>query len=110
MCRAPVIWKGVHARSILYSLASDRMSGHDGRTIWSMQLLALSATQQARLIRERKISSMEIVQAHLEQIRRVNPAIHAAIEVFADRALAEARAADAMPARAPMHGVPFSVK
>src|SRR5436190_2828416 len=75
-----------------------------------MQLLSLSATHQARLIREHEISSVELVQAHLEQIRRVNPAIHAAIEVFADRALAEARAADATPASGPMHGVPFSVK
>lgn len=75
-----------------------------------MQLLSLSATQQARLIRRREISSLELVQAHLDQIRRVNPAIHAAIEVFADRALAAARAADETPAGGPLHGVPFSVK
>src|SRR5260370_36370564 len=75
-----------------------------------MQLLSLSATQQARLIRQREISSLELVQAHLDQIRRVNPAIHAAIEVFADRAVAEARTADETPAGGPLHGVPFSVK
>src|SRR5471030_2859866 len=75
-----------------------------------MQLLSLSATQQARLIRQREISSLELVQAHLDQIGKVNPAIHAAIEVLADRALAAARAADETPARGPLHGVPFSVK
>src|SRR5450432_126126 len=75
-----------------------------------MQLLSLSATQQARLIRQREISSLELVQAHLDQIRKVNPAIHAAIEVLADRALAAAREADETPARGPLHGVPFSVK
>src|SRR5437588_69564 len=90
-----------------------------------MHLLSLSAIQQARLIRERQVSSLELVQAHLDQIEKVNPAIHAVIEVFADRALAEARAADARPAAAipahaplhrdplhrdPLHGVPFSVK
>jgi amidase len=75
-----------------------------------MPVLSLSATQQARLIRQREISSQELVQAHLDQIRKVNPAIHAAIEVVADRALAAARAADETPARGPLHGVPFSVK
>lgn len=75
-----------------------------------MDLLSLSATQQARLIRERQISSLELVQAHLDQIRKVNPAIRAAIEVFTDSALADAREADARPPRGPLHGVPFSVK
>ena len=80
-----------------------------------MQLLSLSATQQARLIRQRHVSSLELVQAHLDQIRKVNPAIHAAVEVFTDAALAQARAADAAAPRGeqcdcPLHGVPFSVK
>jgi amidase len=80
-----------------------------------MQLLSLSATQQAGLIRRRQISSLELVQAQLDQIQKVNRAIHAAIEVFTDFALAEARAADAAAPRggyfdAPLHGVPFSVK
>ena len=76
--------------------------------------LSLSATQQARLIRSREISSRELIQAHLDQIARVNPAIHAAIEVYAECALAQARAADEKLARGeplgPLHGVPFSVK
>jgi amidase len=80
-----------------------------------MDLISLSATQQARLIRQRQVSSLELVQAHLDQIQKVNPAIHAAIEVFTDSALAEARAADAVTSHAtvpagPLHGVPFSVK
>jgi len=80
-----------------------------------MHLLSLSATQQARLIRQRQVSSVELVQAQLDQIQKVNPAINAAVEVFADCALAEARVADARgadvsPPRGPLHGVPFSVK
>lgn len=74
------------------------------------EILGLSAVGQARLIRERQISSTELVQAHLRQIEAVNPQIHAAIEVFTEQALVEARAADASPARGPLHGVPFSVK
>jgi len=75
-----------------------------------MELLALSATQMARLIRERRISSVELVEAHLRRIAEVNPAINAAIEVFGESALAEARAADAARPRGVLHGVPFSVK
>jgi len=70
------------------------------------EILSLSATQQARLIREREISSEELIQAHLDQIAQVNPAINAAVEVLAERALADARGAPP----GPLHGVPFSIK
>uniref|UniRef100_Q021B9 Amidase n=1 Tax=Solibacter usitatus (strain Ellin6076) TaxID=234267 RepID=Q021B9_SOLUE len=74
------------------------------------ELLRLSATQQARLIREREISSVELVDAHLRWIGVVNPRINAAIDVLADSALAAARRADESEARGPLHGVPFSIK
>src|SRR5271156_3841484 len=78
------------------------------------ELLSLSATKQAALIRQRKISSLELVQAHLDQIAAVNPTINAAVAVFAEQAVGEARAADQATARdecpGVLHGVPFSVK
>ena len=78
------------------------------------EILSFSATHQAQLLRQRSISSVELVQAHLERIAEVNPRIHAAIEVFTDQALAGARAADHALARdaspGPLCGVPFSVK
>src|ERR1700722_8721703 len=78
------------------------------------ELLGFSATQQAALIRQRKVSSLELVQAHLDQIASVNPTINAAVAVFAEQAVAEARAADQAMARdecpGSLHGVPFSVK
>jgi len=70
------------------------------------QVLALSAVQQARLIREGEISSEELIKAHLERIAEVNPAINAAVEVLAERAMSEARSAP--PGE--LHGVPFSIK
>lgn len=77
-------------------------------------LLGSSATRLAARIRERQISSVELVQAHLDQITRVNSQIRAAVEVFAERALEQARRADSAKGRAaptgPLHGVPFSVK
>jgi amidase len=78
------------------------------------ELLRLSATEQAALIRQRKLSSLELMEAHLEQIAAVNPSINAAVEVFAEQAIAQARAADQAMAReqplGSLHGVPFSLK
>ena len=74
------------------------------------ELTSYSATEQARLIRERRISSRELVAAHLERIEAINPKINAAVSVLAESALREAAAADAREPRGPLHGVPFSVK
>ena len=78
------------------------------------EILSFSATHQARLIRQRSISSVELVQAHLARIAAVNPRIHAAIEVLAEQAIAAARAADETLSKGgdagPLCGVPFSIK
>ena len=78
------------------------------------ELLALSATRQASLIQARKISSRELIQAHLRQVAQVNPHINAVVELLADQALMQAGQADDALARGesfgPFHGVPFSVK
>ena len=77
-------------------------------------VLSASATRQAALVRERKVSSIELVEAHLQQISRVNPEINAAVAVFGENALAQARQADAAMAQGtasgPLHGVPVSIK
>lgn len=68
----------------------------------------------ARLVREREISSVELVRAHLEHIQEVNPALNAVVELLVDSALCEASAADSKLARGgtcgPLHGVPVSIK
>jgi amidase len=78
------------------------------------ELLRISGTRQAALIRDRQVSSLELVRAHLDRICEVNPRINAAVEVLAETAQADARAADGMLARGeatgPLHGVPFSIK
>ena len=78
------------------------------------ELLTFSATKQARLIREKQISPVELVQAHLDRIAAVNPCINAATGVFAEEALDAAKAAEQALSRGeacgPLHGVPFSVK
>jgi amidase len=68
----------------------------------------------AEMIRERQISSFELVSAHLLRIERLNPILNAAVEVMAESALSDALAADkrlaAGEACGPLHGVPFSIK
>ncbi len=73
-----------------------------------------SATTQARWIRDREMSSEEVMRACIEHIERVNPLLNALVQQNPERALALARAADAALARGervgPLHGVPFTVK
>ncbi|MGC9522960.1 MAG: amidase [Anaerolineae bacterium] len=77
-------------------------------------LTYVSATTLARMIREREVSSEEVVDAHLRRIAAVNPRLNALIAPAAERALADARAADAALTHGepvgPLHGVPFTVK
>jgi amidase len=75
----------------------------------------LSATEQADLLRRREISSTELVQAYLARIEALNPQLGAYVSVCADDALAGARAADHQlaspaPPDAPFLGVPISIK
>jgi amidase len=76
--------------------------------------LYLSASEMARAVREKKISSLELVRAHLERIESVNPKLNAVVQIAAERALAEARQSDAAlvrgETRGPLHGVPFTLK
>ena len=78
------------------------------------ELIYASATTLARRIRDREISSEEVVQAHLQQIERVNPRLNAVVQLVAEEALDRARAADAALMRGQrigaLHGVPFTVK
>jgi amidase len=71
----------------------------------------LTAVELARLIADRELSALEVVERHLERIDRVNGALNAVVALDAERALAQARAADAASRpRGPLHGVPFTVK
>ena len=71
------------------------------------------ATKLAELIRNREISPVEVMQAHLDRIEAVNPAINAIVTVAED-ALKGAKAAEAAVLSGeelgPLHGVPFTVK
>ncbi|MEV4601093.1 amidase [Amycolatopsis sp. NPDC049253] len=79
----------------------------------STELTRSDATELAELIRTKKVSSVEVVQAHLDRIEATNPKVNA-IVTLAEGALEAAKAADAQLASGvevgPLHGVPFTVK
>ena len=72
------------------------------------------ATELGRLIRARKLSPVEVTEAVLSRIERLNPHLSAFVTVTADRARADAKAAEARALAAesigPLDGVPYSVK
>jgi Asp-tRNA(Asn)/Glu-tRNA(Gln) amidotransferase A subunit family amidase len=68
----------------------------------------------AAAIRDRRFSVVELVQAHLRQIRRLNASLNAFVSIDEERAIAMAKVADALVAArgplGPLHGVPVTVK
>ena len=79
----------------------------------STPLTHRSATELARLIRDRAVSATEVMDAHLDAIERLNPHLNAIVAVAQD-AREEAAAHDQALARGnrigPLHGVPFTAK
>ena len=68
----------------------------------------------ASLVREGRLSPVELVDAHLREIESRNPSLNAFVTVLAERARAEARAREAAIVRGEplglLHGVPVTVK
>jgi amidase len=72
------------------------------------------ATELATMVRAREISARELVDAHLDRIDRLNPALNAVVTLDAEGARAAADAADAVLASGadvgPLHGLPVAHK
>ena len=58
-------------------------------------LIGSTATELARLVRERSVSATEVVEAHLRRIEAVDGKLNAVVALDAERALAAAGASDA---------------
>src|ERR687887_1372202 len=74
----------------------------------SEELALLDATAQAELVRQRKASPRELVDAAIARIERVNPQLNAVVIERFEKARAEAAAPD-LP-DGPFRGVPFLLK
>ena len=80
----------------------------------SDELNFMTARDLARRIQGGELSAVEVMEAHLDRIDRLNPVVNAIVTLLPERALADARAADAALARGddigPLHGLPIAHK
>jgi aspartyl-tRNA(Asn)/glutamyl-tRNA(Gln) amidotransferase subunit A len=78
------------------------------------ELCDLDITALGPLLREQQLSPVELTDAYLERIERLDPALNAYIRVMPDQARAAARAAEQEIVggrwRGPLHGVPLGIK
>src|SRR3984957_18613434 len=74
----------------------------------------LPAVEMAEQIRRKKLSPVELAEAHLAKIEKLNPRLNAFVYVDAERVRREARATEDAVMRGealgPLHGVPISIK
>ena len=77
-------------------------------------LCFMPATEMAAAIAGRRLSPVEVIDALLERIERVNPAVNAFTVLRAEEVRAEARSAEQAVMRGdrlgPLHGVPVTIK
>ena len=78
-------------------------------------VIGAPASWLARAIRDGRLSSEEVVRAHLQHIEQVNPRLNAMVWVTNESAIRQAKAADRKLAKRgfkapPLHGVPFTAK
>jgi Asp-tRNA(Asn)/Glu-tRNA(Gln) amidotransferase A subunit family amidase len=70
------------------------------------KLVAHSATEQLQLLQSKQVSPLELAEAHIAQIERLNPAINALRIEIDERVRAQARAANS----GSLAGLPVTVK
>jgi len=80
----------------------------------SADVTGLNLQEAAAMVRRKAVSPVELTQACLARIERLNPALNAFITVTGEQALREARDAEAEIQkgkwRGPLHGVPVALK
>ena len=76
----------------------------------STELFQLSATELAARVRSRQVSCREVIEAHAERIRLVNPRVNAITVSLESAALALADRMDREGPTGALAGVPFTVK
>ena len=73
-------------------------------------LTRLTAVETAEVIRTKQASAVEVAQAHLDRIAKVDGQVHAFLHVDTEGALEAARRVDAGEVSGPLAGVPLALK
>ncbi len=76
------------------------------------ELVLEPAVRQLEMLRAREVSVLELAEAHIGRIERLNPKLNAFADFDAERVRMQARTMDAAAdgARGPLHGLPVTVK
>jgi Asp-tRNA(Asn)/Glu-tRNA(Gln) amidotransferase A subunit family amidase len=75
------------------------------------ELVLESATRQLERLNSGEVSVVELAKAHIRQIERLNPVIHALVDFDSERILEQARALDLLPQpKGSLHGLPVTIK
>ena len=75
------------------------------------ELVLASAARQLEFVRTGRVSVVDLAEAHIRQIERLNPVLNAIVDFDAERVLSQARALDASKApRGVLHGLPVTIK
>ena len=106
------------SRRAFFATAISTLAGaariHAASTDPEDEIIYMSATKLAGLIRAKKVSAAEAVEAFIARQIDVNDRLNAVVMNCHTRARTEAKAADAMAARGewmgPLHGVPMTIK
>lgn len=77
-------------------------------------LAFMSVTELSSLLKARRVTSVELTELYLERLARLDGALEAVVTLTPERAMRQARAADAELAaghwRGPLHGIPWGAK
>jgi amidase len=74
-------------------------------------LVLAPAVRQLELLRSGELSVMELAEAHIAQIERLNPLLNALVDFDPGRVRSQARSLDEWKTpRGPLHGLPVTVK
>jgi Asp-tRNA(Asn)/Glu-tRNA(Gln) amidotransferase A subunit family amidase len=77
-------------------------------------LAFLPVTELSELVRRKRVTSVQLTQMYLSRLKKYDPVLRCVISLTEDRALRQARAADAEISRGnyrgPLHGIPWGAK
>jgi amidase len=78
------------------------------------EICFMTAGELVQRMQSKDLSAVEVMEAHLAQIERVNPVVNAIVTLLPEQALAQAKAADEAFANGkdpgPLHGLPIAHK
>jgi Asp-tRNA(Asn)/Glu-tRNA(Gln) amidotransferase A subunit family amidase len=99
---------------LLASLATSALLLGDRAFGAAEDLTRLSLQEASNSVRRRSVSPLELTQAYLSRIEKLNPSLNAYITVTAEQALSRARELETEQQhgrwRGPLHGIPIALK